>query len=178
MKKKIIIPSVVILAIIGLILFCIPYKTKTKVTYFALTDDISKFDEVTCYDDGMSYYAKWDMTIKKIDIEKILFFYKVILEYEKGNLCDYEFYLEEEYILDVINNAKIEENEKNINLRKLIEGKTAIEGNKRYPDNDYETYMSYTLNGEYQILYVYHSEDLLVIQVGHTDEGAKYIAYK
>ena len=113
-----------------------------------------------------------------MDFKKILFFYKITLEYEEGNLCDYEYYLEEEYINTFIKNAKIKENNKNIDIAKLIEGKTAIEGNTRYTGNDYETFISYVLEDRHEILYVFYVDDLLVIQVGLSDEGPKFIAYK
>ena len=64
------------------------------------------------------------------------------------------------------------------NLKKLIADKEAIVGNTRYTGNDYETSMDYTLNGEYQTLYIFYIDDVLVIQVGHSDEGPKFIAYK
>ena len=38
--------------------------------------------------------------------------------------------------------------------------------------------MSYMLVDEYKELYVFYVDNLLVIQIGNTDEGAKYIAYK
>ena len=44
--------------------------------------------------------------------------------------------------------------------------------------DDYENMIEYTLNGENQILYVFYVDDLVVIQVGLSDEGPKFIAYK
>ena len=161
-----------------LVLLNIEIKKDNEIVYFSLSEGLGRFDEVTCYDDGISYDKKLDISVTGIDQKKILFFYKITLEYEEGNLCDYEYYLEEDYIIDVINNAKIEENTKNINLKKLIAGKEAIVGNTRYTGNDYETSMDYILNGEYQTLYIFYIDDVLVIQVGHSDEGPKFIAYK
>jgi hypothetical protein len=38
--------------------------------------------------------------------------------------------------------------------------------------------MTYKLDDKYEELYVFYLDDLLVIQVGNTDEGPKYIAYE
>jgi len=181
MKKKLIIILItlfVILLTTIIILFNIEIQKENELVYFTFSEGLGRFDEVTCYDDGISYDEKLDISITGVDFEKILFFYKVTLQYEKGNLCDYEYYLEEEYISNFIKNAKIEENNKNIDLAKLIKGKKAIVGNTRYIGNDYETFISYILDDRDEILYVFYVDDLLVIQVGLSDEGPKFIAYQ
>ena len=38
--------------------------------------------------------------------------------------------------------------------------------------------IDYVLDGKYETLYVFYVDDLLVIQVGFSDEGPKFIAYK
>ena len=38
--------------------------------------------------------------------------------------------------------------------------------------------ITYTLNNRHETMYVFYQYDLLVIQVGLSDEGPKYIAYK
>ena len=63
-------------------------------------------------------------------------------------------------------------------IKKLIEDKEAIIGNTRYSGNDYETEIGYILNGEENVMYILYVEDLLVIQIGYSDEGPKFIAYK
>ena len=180
MKKNVVIPIIIllILTIMLLILPSIKIDKNNTIKYISYSDDISEYDEVTCYDDGMSYYKKKDITITNIDVEKKFIFFVITLEYKKGNLCATEFQLEEDYINQFINNAVIISNEKNINLKNLIEGKQAIVSNKRYFDNDYETLIEYKLNNEEQIMYIFYNDDLLIIQVGHSDEGAKFIAYK
>lgn len=174
---KIILIIITLLLIGIIILFNIDIKKENKLIYFSFTEDFGRFDEITCYDDGISYNEELDISAKNIDITRILFFYKITIEYEKGNLCAQEFVLEESYIKDFLDNAIIEENPKNINIGKLIKGKTAIVSNKRYVGNDYENYIYYTLDGEEQILYIFYVNDLLVIQVGLSDEGPKFIAY-
>ena len=176
MKKIILIIGVLIISLIAL--FNIELKKDNKIIFLSFTDILEKYDEVTCYDEGVSYDKKEDISITNIDITKILFFYKVTLEYEKGNLCDYEYVLEEEYIKDFLANATIKENNSNIDLEKLIKNKTPIVSNKRYIGNDYDKSISYILNNKENILYIFYVDDLLVIQVGLSDEGPKFIAYK
>lgn len=179
MKKVLIIFITIVIIVIGLVVLpLIKIDKNNKITYISYNDDISEYDEVTCYDDGMSYYKKKDITITNIDIEKKFIFYVITLGYKEGNLCETEFLLEESYIENFINNAEILYNEKNIDIAKLIKDKTAIIGNKRYSGNDYETSIDYKLEGKYQTMYVFYLDDLLVIQVGHSDEGPKFIAYK
>lgn len=181
MKKKLIIIFIALISVLlitVMLLFNIEIKKENEIIYFSLSEGLGRFDEVTCYDDGISYDEKLDISVTSVDIKKILFFYKVTLGYEKGNLCDYEYYLEEEYITNFINNAKVLENNKKIDIAKLIKGKKVIESNTRYIGNDYESFIIYELNYEEEILYVFYVDDLLVIQVGLSDEGPKFIAYK
>ena len=81
-------------------------------------------------------------------------------------------------IENFIKNAKICENDKNIDIASLIEGKEVIVGNTRYTGNDYTTVIFYELDGRYEEMYVFIVDDLLVIQVGSPDELPKFIAYK
>jgi len=180
MKKIILICIAITLLLISslYLITLIKIDKDNKIMYISLSDDISEYDEITCYDDGMSYYKDKDITITGIDIDKKFIFYLVTLEYKEGNLCATEFQLEESYIQDFINNAEIIYNEKNINIKNLIEGKQAIIENKRYSGNDYETFINYKLNGRYEIMYIFYVEDLLIIQVGYSDEGPKFVAYK
>ena len=167
--------------ILSLFVFLIPLIRIDKnntIKYISFRDDISQYDEVTCYDDSFSYYKKKDITIKEIDIEKKLFFYIFTLKYEKGNLCESEFILDKSYIQNFIWNAKIINNENDIDLNDLIKDKRAIIKNKRYSGNDYETFIEYKLDGKEEIMYIFYVDDLLVIQVAYSDEGPKFIAYK
>ena len=106
------------------------------------------------------------------DIHRFLFFYVIILEYEEGNICDTEYVLEPSYIDNFLENAVIKHNDNNIDLGALIEGKT------RYFDNDYMNSIEYILDGKYEVLYIFYVDDLTIIQVGLSDEGPKFIAYK
>lgn len=181
MKKNVITITTIIILFIALFLLIIPHikiRKNNKIKYISWHDDTSRFDENSCYDESMSYYEDWGVTVKRIEAEKKFLFYVMTIGYEEGNLCDYEFYLEEEYINNFIENAKIEVNEKNIDLKKLIENKKAIVGNKRYSTDNEKDAIEYTLDGEYNVMFVFYVDDLLVIQVGFSDEGPKFIAYK
>ena len=100
------------------------------------------------------------------------------LNYKKGNICASEYLLEEDYINDFLDRAVINENVNNIDVSNLIEGKSAIVSNKKYFGNDYSNGIWYQLDGKEEVMYIFYVDDLLVIQVGYSDEGAKFIAYK
>lgn len=175
--KKIIILIITIILFLILLPHIKIYKDN-KLMYISYSDDISEYEDNLCYHESVSYYEKKDISIKKIDYKKYFIFYLFTLEYEKGNLCNTEYLLEEEYIYNFINNAEIIDNENNIDIKKLIEGKTAIIGNKRYLGNDYEAYINYKLDNKEEVMYIFYVDDLLVIQVGYPDETTKFIAYK
>lgn len=181
MRKDIL--KTVCYVLIGIIVLLIIYPfteldTGKKIIKFSYSDDISDFEDNSCYTESYFYNKKRDISIYEFDVKKVLFFYVIILEYKKGNVCETEYILEEEYINNFLDNAVIKSNDNNIDLAKLIDGKTAIVGNTRYLGNDYLISIDYILDGKYETLYVFYVEDLLVIQVGLSDEGPKYIAYK
>jgi len=179
MKKKIIISSIIfLLIVILLVLPLIKIDTGSKLIYLSYSDDISEYESNMCYHESICYYEKKDISIKSFDIKKYFIFYLITLEYEKGNLCDTEWQLEEEYIDNFINNAEITDNPYNIDIKNLIEGKTAIVSNTRYLKNDYQTFINYKLDGKYDVMYVFYNDDLLILQVGYPDETTKFIAYK
>ena len=166
-----------------LVLFFILYPfilidTGDRLIKFSYDGDVSEFEDVSCYDESYFYDEKRDISIYDFDFNKFMFFHVDVMKYEIGNVCDTEYLLEESYIDNFLNNAVILDNEKNIDLEKLISGKSAIVGNTRYFGNDYENMIEYTLDGENEIMYVFYENDLLVIQVGLSDEGQKFIAYK
>lgn len=179
--KKILIFSITFIFIItlGLIIYPkIEIMKKGKLIKFAYNEDLSLFAGDSCYDESYYYNEKRDISIYNFHTQKFLFFYKITYEYKDGNICETEYLLEEEYITNFINNAIIEYNEHNIDLASLIDGKKAIVGNKKYLGNDYEKSIGYILDGEHDVLYIFYVDDMLIIQVGLSDEGPKFIAYK
>ena len=143
------------------------------------SEDFKELEQEMCYDESYSYNKKRDISISNWEYNSFLFFKWFKISYKKGNVCDTEYLLEESYIEDFLENAQIQSNEDKVDLAKLIEGKEAIVANKRYPWDDSSSYISYILDGKYMDMYIYTNEDgLIVIQVGLSDEGPKYIAYK
>ncbi len=180
MKKWIIIASIILsLIVIFLIIYpTIEIQTEDQLIAFRYSDDIDEFESDITDDECYVYYDKRDISLFNYDFQKFWFFHVITMDYVEGNMCEKEYVLEEEYIQNFIDNATIEENEANLDIAELIKDKKAIVGNTRYSGNEYDTSISYVLDGEQEILYVFYSDDLLVIQVGSSDEGPKFIAYK
>lgn len=182
-NKKVVLITVVlslIVIIIGFIMFLplFEFRENNRLIVFRFKDDYTGFEENMCYDESYSYDIERDISIYNWDSKKVLFFYMITLEFKEGNVCDTEFLLEESYIEDFINNATIKYNHDNIDIEELIRGRKAIVGNTRYLGNDYSLNIGYILNGKHEDLYVFYVGDLLVIQVGLSDEGPKFIAYE
>lgn len=187
MNKKKIIIIVVILVIIS-VLICIYPKIEFysgKYLYmmsysndFVDSEDFYITEEETCYDESYSYDKERDISIIDFEYKKFLFFKWFKIKYEKGNICETEFLLEEVYINNFLENAVILESD-DVDLASLIKDKQAIVSNKRYPWNDEYKWISYKLNGKYEEMFISIDEEgLIIIQVGLSDEGPKYIAYK
>jgi len=149
-----------------------------KIIKFSYSGDISEFEENPCYDENYFYNEKRNISVHNFGFNKILFFHIITLEYEQGNVCDTEYLLKEDYIQNIIDNAVITYNDNNIDLAKLIDGKTAIVSNTRYHGEHHNNVIEYILDGKEEILFIFYVDDLLVIQVGLSDEGPKFIAYK
>jgi len=179
MKKYIsIIIILIVLIIILLILPNIEYKYKDKLIKFSYSEDYGDFESNPCYSESYFYNEKWNISLYNFEVKKVLFFFVQSFSYKEGNICAKEYLLEEEYIHNFLDNAVIKENNKNIDLGKIIKNRKAIVGNKRYFDNDYETAIYYVLDGKEEVMYIYYLDNLLVIQVGLSDEGPKFIAYE
>ena len=132
-----------------------------------------------CYDESYTYNKKRNISISYWDYNGFLFFKWFKIKYKEGNVCATEFVLEETYIENFLENAQITEDSDDVNLEQLIKGKGAIVANKRYPWNDEHKYIGYLLDGKYEEMFIYTNEEgLIIIQVGSSDEGPKYIAYK
>lgn len=185
-KNKFFKVFITILIVILVVVFGLLFIDKIKITvgneirYVSLSSDVLWIEEnsITCYDDGLTYLKDKGITIKNITFDKVGFLWYHRATFEEGNLCDYEFYLEEKDFLYMITKGEIVENESKLNLSEMIKGKEAIVGNTRYPWEDDYKYIGLKIDGEYKELYVTEREDMLVIQIGNSDEGPKYIAYK
>ena len=188
MKKEILLKSGFILIIIGIFICVYPNIEFYKDNYLYMmsysktweeSEDLKELEQELCYNESYSYNKKRDISITGWEYKNFLFFKWLKISYKTGNLCDTEYLLEESYITHFLKNAEIKDNDDNINLSHLIEGKKAIVANKRYPWNDNNSYISYILDGKYMEMFLYTTEEgVVVIQVGLGDEGPKYIAYK
>lgn len=181
MKKRIFLIILDICLVVGvlLILFStLEIQTDEKLIAFRYSDDFSEFEDELSLDENYFYYAKKDISIHNVEVHKILFFYVLEMDYIEGNYCDTQFMLEEKDMNNIIENAEITYNSHNIDLKKLLKGKEAIVSNTRYLSNDYERSIEYKLGDKYGILYVFYENDMTVIQVGDSDEGPRYIAYR
>lgn len=181
MKRKWLILGIILVAFLAIVLLVYPtveIQTGDKLIAFRYSDDITEFESEISYDESYVYYAEKDISIKNYEFHKFLFFHVIIMEYVEGNYCDTQFVLEEDYIKEFLERAEIEYNDSNLDIARMIEGKTAVVGNTRYLGNDYENAIYYVLDGKYEELSVFYVDDLLVIQVGSPDESPKFIAYK
>ena len=132
MKKalKIIIPIIVIVIIlITLPLF--EFKISNKLYAIRYKDDMTEFETNSCYDESYYYNEKHNISLTTFNYKQILFLHIYYFDYIENNICENEYVLEESYIKNFIENAKIESNNLNINIEKLIDGKTAVVGNTK-----------------------------------------------
>lgn len=181
MRKTIIIIIASVMALVGILFIVYPHieiDTGEKLIRCSYSDDFSEYDENHSYNEVYAYNEKYDVSIKSFNVKNFLFFYVISMDYVEGDVRKTEFILEESYIQHFIESAEIYDNEKNIDLAALIEGKEPVIGNTRYTGNDYETGIYYILDGKYEEMYIFYKEDLLIIQVGSPDELPRFIAYK
>ncbi|MBR5315368.1 MAG: hypothetical protein IKU44_01145 [Firmicutes bacterium] len=182
MKKllKILIPLIVLIAIFFAIYPTIEIEKDSKLIALRYSSDLSEFEDELSPDERYTYYADRDISIKQFDFKKFLFFWAIVMDYEEGNLIETQYQLEESYIDDFIENAEILENETNADVADLIKGKTAIVSGTVYSPVYYDEiqHIFYKLHGEENIMLIYEVDGLLVLQVGYTDEGPRYIAYQ
>lgn len=178
-KLKVIIP--IIVAILIIIFLTIPmFEMKTEKRFYAIRykEDYSEFEKNGCYNESFYYNRKHNISLSSFNHKQFLFFHFYYFDYVEGNVCETEYQLEESYIKEFIEKAIIKENRKNINVKKLIKGKTPIVGNTKYLGNEYDTSIEYILNDKHETMYIFYNYGLTIIQVGLSDEGPKFIAYK
>jgi len=179
-KKLTIFLISIILLSLHLLLPLLEFNYGNKIYLFSYDEIIEEYEKDTCYDESVSYLERKDISVTGWEIKRVPFgFFMVTSKYEEGNLCDYEYVLEEEYITNFLENAKIDKESDNVDLRELIKEREAIVSNTRYPWNDNYKWIGYDLDGKYQEMFISTNEEgVLIIQVGLSDEGPKYIAYK
>ncbi len=181
-KLKLIISMVAVLLLILLLSLLIypkiEFKKDGKFYALRLTGDFSEFEQNASYNELYFYNEKNDISLKNFEVKNFLWYHLFSFDYVDGDFRQTQFKLEEEYIQNFLKNAVIEQNDANIDIAELIDGKTAVVGNTRYSGNEYENGIYYELDGKWDEMYVFESEGMTVIQVGSPDELPKYIAYK
>lgn len=178
MNKKLLIIITLIILITLIIYPNIEFYKDNKLYILTYKEDMSEFENNMCFNESYSYNKDRDISIYKWNSKNLLFFRWLELEFKKGNICDTEYYLDDEYINKIINESEIIENKNNINLKELIKDRIAILDNKKYSTDEEKIFILYKLDNKEEELYLFYIEDLLIIQIGNVDEGAKYIAYE
>ena len=145
----------VVLAILGLSLLFIDklkFTVDNEIRFVSLdSSDGSLWTEknsVMCYDEGITYLKDRDISITNIDFKKVGFLWYHKFTFEKVNLCDYEFYIEEKDFLYMITKGEVIENESQIDLSSMIKGKEAVVGNKMYPWEENYKYVGIEIDGK------------------------------
>lgn len=185
-KNKFFKVFITIFVILAILVFSLLFIDKIKITsgneirYISLDSDVSWIDDnsITCYDESYTYLKDRDVSINSINSKKVWFLWYHRLTFKEGNVCEYEFFIDEKDFLYMITKGEVIENEDKLDLTKMIKGKEAITGNKKYDLEEDRKFIMLKVDGEEKEIYVNERESLLVIQIGNTDEGPKYIAYK
>lgn len=170
--------TIIILCFLLILYPKIEFKKDNKLYYFSYEEVVDEFEENLCYNESYSYNEKRDISIHTWDVKEFLVFKIHIMEYKEGNVCETEYVLEHSYIEKVIKESTIKENPSNIILSELVKDKEPIVSNTRYPWIDEYYYISYILDDKHEEMYITYRDNLIVIQVGNSDEGPRYIAYK
>ncbi|MBQ5900649.1 MAG: hypothetical protein UHE86_01860 [Acutalibacteraceae bacterium] len=180
MKKRILFLAVPIVLIIIFLLVYPNIEIKTENALIALrySDDISEFDMYGTADETSFYYEKYDISLYDFEVNNFLFFHKITMKYKDGDMRESQFLLKAEYIENLLKNWQITENEGNIDITKMLYGKTAIEQNKRIPFDSFTNSIYYVLDGEENVMHIGEKDGQVLIQIGNSDEGPKYIVYE
>ena len=185
-KNKFFKVFITLFIIVVILAFSLLFIDKVKITsgneirFISLDGNLDwlERDSITCYDESYTYMKDKDITVDSINIKKVWFLYYHRYTFKEGNVCEYEFFIDEKDFLYMITKGEVIDNEDKLDLTKMIKGKEAITGNKRYSLEETRKYIMLKVDGEEKEIYVDEVDGLLVIQIGNTDEGPKYIAYK
>ena len=79
--KKIFIFIILFIILFFLIYPFIEIDTGKKIIVFGYNDDVSKYEDVSCYDESYFYVEDKDISINNFTFSKFLFFHWVILDY-------------------------------------------------------------------------------------------------
>ena len=156
----------------------IEIKTENALIALRYSSDISEFDAYGTVDETYFYNKKYDISVYDFDIKNFLFFHKITMKYKDGDMRESQFLLKAEYIENLLKNWQITENEGNVDVDKMLYGKSAIEQNKRIPFDSFTNSIYYVLDGEENVMHIGEKDGQVLIQIGNSDEGPKYIVYE
>jgi len=188
-KKGFIILTLLAVLATGLLIYPhITIETEDRLIAFRYSDDTSEFETEISADECYTYYEDRDVTWSSFDFKKFGPFYVLVFDTEQGNTIQSKYALDPEYMDQFLADAVIEAVEKDYkeilftkdDIASMIAGKTPVEGGGRYSCHDYDaaTRIYYSLDGVENFMSIFEADDLLVIQVGYSDEGPKFIAYE
>lgn len=155
----------------------IEIKTENALIALRYSGDISEFDAYGTVDETYFYNKKYDISVYDFDIKNFLFFYKITMKYKDGDMRESQFLLKAEYIENLLKNWQITENEDGIDVEKMLENKRPNEENKRYPFETFSHSIYYVLDGQENVMHIGEKDGQVLIQIGNSDEGPKYISY-
>lgn len=185
-KNKVFKVFITLFVVVVILVFSLLFIDKIKITsgdeirFISLDENIDWLDKdsITCYDESYTYMKDRDITVDSINIKKVWFLWYHRYTFREGNVCEYEFFIDEKDFLYMITKGEVIENEDKVDLIKMIKGKEAITGNKRYSLEENRKFIMLKVEDEEKEIYVDEVDGLVIIQIGNTDEGPKYIAYK
>lgn len=156
----------------------------------------------SCYDEGYFYDKDLDITISRYYVEDGFPFNKIYLNYEKGNRCEDEFVLDDDWMTDVIKSATVDKinidqctvdnNNVNCNTKtikdikevlNLVADRTLvrIDNNKNIGEDVMSDYYLisgyYTLNNHGYTLFAFNHKDNLAFKVTDADDHSKNAIY-
>ena len=180
-------PKSIIMMLVALILVIvavvvvypkIEFTRSGKLYACRFSDDFSEFEENPSYNERYFYNERHDISLHHFEASHFLWFYVLSFDYVEGDFRQTQFMLEADYIDYWLQHAVIEENESHLDVAAIIANKTAIVSNSRYLGNEYDRYIAFVLDGQWDTLSVFESDGFTVIQVGSPDECPRYIAYR
>lgn len=176
--------------------FIIKNNKNNLVSYVIFKKKFNNYIESlpTCYNESYYYDKNKNITITNIKTQKFIIFNKITLKYKKNNICKNEFTLEEYFIKEFIDNAKIEEitfgacskKQKTLkynitNLLKEIEKEEYIKENKNISIPEKCSILIniyYTLNEIPYVLNIFKTEDFIIFKNVDINDHPKIIKYK
>lgn len=179
MKRRIlfIVVPIIIIAALLVIYPHIEIKTENALTAFRYSGDLSEFDSLGTADETYFYNEKYDISLYDFDINNFLIFHKITMKYKEGDMREQQFLLKAEYMETLLKNWEITENADGIDVHRLLDGKEPIEQNKRIPFETFTHSIYYVLDGRENVMYIGERDGQVLIQIGNSDEGPKFITY-